>query len=184
MITASEYRATTPLSAGSGMMELLYSGGFGAFLAGRGRLGRLVPGGEISGTWVGLPHAPAAGPGSRVGRDVVVSADEARRRLMQEDPFGFASPPSIRVNRSSSPRLLPAERRFTRSRATTTTFGLWVKIPVTLVLIVFPLVTTVWDIHFDSYEFGPNSAADLFFNTLIWAVSVWVTVRLWAKGER
>lgn len=131
-------------------MELLYSGGFRAFLAGRGRLGRLVPGGEISRTWVGLPRAQQR----------------------------------ARVNRSSSPRPLPTERKFTRSRATTTTFGLWVKVPVTLVLIVFPLVTTVWDIHFDSYEFGPNSAADLFFNSLIWAVSVWVTLRLWAKGER
>ena len=102
-----------------------------------------------------------------------------RQRLLAEDPFGFraVSPPARpAVPAQRLPRTV--SRTGTRTRATVTTFGLWVKIPLTFLLIINPLVITVRDVYFGYYEVTPNTAADFFFNGVAWMVCIWITTKL------
>jgi hypothetical protein len=115
---------------------------------------------------------------------------EGVRERLAMDPFGFfAPPPSLpepvppghqaRPGTTSSKPIY----RYSRIRATTTTFGLWIKIPVTFVLLVLPVLTAARDIYFGYYKFTVNSAADLLFNAITLAVCVAITRSLWRRGR-
>lgn len=75
-------------------------------------------------------------------------------------------------------------RRRTRVFATATTFGLWVKVPVTFLLVVNPALVTVNDLLTSNYTVSIGTAFDLFMNVIIWAVCIAITASLWRSGER
>jgi len=73
--------------------------------------------------------------------------------------------------------------RYSRWHSTTTTFGPTIKVLVTLVLIVYPLLATVRHVFFGSYEVGPASAGDLLFNSISWALCGAITWSMWRPGR-
>ena len=131
---------------------------------------------------IGCDCPPCAGSGAGPG------AWRVSERLAA-DPFGFFAaapllePVSLRTPAGQHPTDQRSEYRYSRVRSTTTTFGLWVKIPVTFAILIWPLMVAVWDIHFGFYRFTPNSAGDFFFNAIAFAVCTAITVNLWKRGR-
>ncbi|HST83759.1 MAG TPA: hypothetical protein VLL08_18645 [Kineosporiaceae bacterium] len=110
------------------------------------------------------------------------------QRLAQ-DPYGFFSSPATPLEPVPPirPDLRPTSQKidyqYSRLRPTTTTFGLRVKIPVTIAILIWPLLLAARDIYFGYYEFSPYSAADFFFNAITFAVTGAITVSLWRRGR-
>ena len=77
-----------------------------------------------------------------------------------------------------------ARRTRTRWHRTTTTFGPWVKLPATLVLVGPPAAGTAVALLPGTPLTAPAAVGALLLTVLAWAIAVPVTASLWRAGER
>ena len=150
-------------------------------LSNNGRTKRPSP--AVLEPWSGDPPPPQPALGQVGGLlDLGIPGCECLQVLVElsSDFFATAPTPAPHVGRVEF--LRPPEVR-TRWRATVTTFGPWIKVPVTLFLVFYQLVRIVQAVQGGHFAGGPPLAWELIEVVFYYAVVGLIMKAMWASGK-